>query len=256
MRRFIAPFALLAALGLGLPSAAVAASPARPGIDVVWLGHATFLVTSPSGETTVLIDPFIQGNPSTPDAWKKPGAIKPDAILVTHSHGDHAGDALSMAKAGKIPIVGVAGYVRSLELPDELGRAGNVGGEIAVGDIKVHLVPAMHGSEPSGRPLGFVLEFTDGRTLYHTGDTWIFGDMALINEIHGPDVILMQAGGGPYNQKPSVARMAADRYFPEAVIVPMHYGTWPVLADEAAVKAAFAGHKATVIMKPGEKRRF
>lgn len=247
MRLLIALAALLAA---------TTAHAEKPGIDVLWLGHATFLVTAPGGGTTVLIDPFIQGNPMTPEAFKKPDAIAPDAILVTHSHGDHAGDALSIAKARKIPIVGVAAYVRGLEIDDGLKRAGNVGGEIAVGDIKVHFVPAMHGSQPSGRPLGFVLEFADGRTLYHTGDTWIFGDMALIEEIHGPDIILMQAGGGPYNQKPKVARMAADRYFPKATIVPMHYGTWPVLADEAAVKRAFEGHPRTIMMTPGQTRRF
>lgn len=226
------------------------------GVEITWLGHATFLVTSPSGKTTVLIDPFIQNNPATPKAWKAKDKVKPDSILVTHSHTDHSADALALSKAHKAPIVGVAGYVRSLEHPKDLKRAGNVGGEVTVGDIKIHFVPAMHGSEPSGRPVGFVLEFAGGQRVYHTGDTWIFGDMALINEIHRPTVVLLQAGGGPYNQNPTVARMVADRFFPNSTIVPMHYGTWPILADESAVKAAFAGHQKTIMMTPGETRTF
>ncbi|MCA9538285.1 MAG: metal-dependent hydrolase [Myxococcales bacterium] len=228
----------------------------KPGIDITWLGHATFLVTSPSGQTTLLIDPFIRQNPSTPAARKKIEDYKPTAILVTHSHFDHAADAVDIAKASGAKVIGVAMYVSKLELPDAQKLGGNVGGEIAVGDVKVHFVPAMHGSEPSGRPLGFVIEFADGRRLYHTGDTWIFGDMALIQEIHHPNIILLQAGGGPYNQNPTVARLAIEKYFKPDVVIPMHFGTWPVLADEATVKKAFEGFSKAHFMTPGTTERF
>ena len=70
------------------------------------------------------------------------------------------------------------------------------------GDVTVHVVPAVHSSDPGGRPLGFVLEFADGRTLYHTGDTWVFGDMALIEELYHPNILLFGVGGGPYTQDP------------------------------------------------------
>ena len=130
-----------------------------------------------------------------------------------------------------------------------------MGGAFAVGDVTVHLVPAMHSSEP-GRPLGFVIRFADGRTLYHTGDTWIFGDMALIQEIHKPAIILMNSGGGPFTQNPAGAALALKKYFKPKVVIPMHYGTFPALATEADVTKAFAKDKRVTIMKPGESRSF
>ena len=91
-------------------------------------------------------------------------------------------------------------WVNTLGLPAKQAMRGNVGGTFKVGDVTVHLVPAMHSSDPGGRPLGFVLEFADGRTLYHTGDTWLFGDMSLIQEMYRPGIILLGVGGGPYTQ--------------------------------------------------------
>jgi L-ascorbate metabolism protein UlaG (beta-lactamase superfamily) len=133
---------------------------------------------------------------------------------------------------------------------------GNVGGKFKVGDVTVHLVPAMHSSDPGGRPFGFVLEFADGRMLYHTGDTWVFSDMALINEVYHPDIILLNVGGGPYTEDPKAAAMAVRKYFKPSVIVPMHYATFPGLATDAEVRAAFPSDRRLNVMKPGETRRF
>lgn len=119
--------------------------------------------------------------------------------------------------------------------------------------MSVHLVPATHSTE-SGSPIGFVIEFADGRTLYHTGDTWIMSDMAFIAEVHHPDIVLTCAGGGPYTQNPTVAALAMKKFFDPSVIVPMHYATFPVLASEADVRAAFAGDARAVIMTPGETK--
>ncbi len=93
-------------------------------------------------------------------------------ILLTHSHGDYVGDAVAIATAGNVKVIGVFDHLRSLELPEGVAMGGNPGGKFKVGDVTVHFVPAMHSSSPGGRPLGYVIEFADGRSLYDTGDTW------------------------------------------------------------------------------------
>lgn len=244
--------------------AAAAAAPAQTKRDpaaggrefkVTWLGHAAFEVVS-AGGTRLLIDPFLSKNPATPEPFKDLARYKPDAILVSHAHSDHSGDAADIAKAGGAPVIGTFEYVASLGLPDKQVMGGNVGGTFAVGDVKVHLVPAMHSSEPGGRPLGFVVTFADGRSLYHTGDTWIFGDMALIQEIYHPSLILLNVGGGPYTEDPKTAALAIRKYFNPQAIVPMHFATFPGLATEPEVREAFKEEKRLQVMKPGETRAF
>ena len=250
-------FASGLALGIALvaPDGLLAQAKAHQPITVGWLGHAAFEVTS-SGGTRILIDPFISGNPSTPDSLKNLSRYKPAAILVTHSHSDHALDAKAIATSSGAQVISAYEWVNTLGLPEKQATGGNVGGTFKVGDVTVHLVPAMHSSDPGGRPLGFVLEFADGRTLYHTGDTWLFGDMSLIQELYHPSIILLGVGGGPFTQDPAAAKKEVDRYFKPTTIVPMHYGTFPGLATEAQVKAAFGGDKRLTVMKPGETKAF
>lgn len=231
-------------------------APAQPAAkaketSITWLGHAAFEIVSPGG-TRLLVDPFIANNPSTPADRKKLGDYKPAAILVTHSHDDHDADAEAIAKTSGAKVIGAFDHIGPMKIPDDQKLGGNVGGKLTVGDVTVHLVPAMHGSDPGGRPLGFVISFASGKSIYHTGDTWIFGDMALIQEIHKPSVILLQAGGGPYNQDPKTALLAVKKYFKPQTIIPMHYGTFPPLATEEDVKKAFGNDKRLKIMKPGE----
>jgi L-ascorbate metabolism protein UlaG (beta-lactamase superfamily) len=225
-------------------------------VKLRWLGHAAFEVES-SGGTKLLIDPFIKDNPVTPEPLKKldryKSADRPAAICVSHSHGDHSADAKEIAKMSGAAVIGMIEWVSSLALPQEQSKGGNIGGEIHVGDVSVHLVPATHSTD-GGSPIGFVIEFADGRTLYHTGDTWIMSDMALIQEVHHPDIVLTCAGGGPYTQSPKVAALAMNKFFKPSVIVPMHFATFPVIATEAEVRAAFAGDARAVIMKPGETK--
>ena len=223
--------------------------------QVTWLGHAAFEIVSPGG-TRLLIDPYLKQNPSTPAAYKDLSRYKPNAILVTHSHLDHAGNVLELANASGAPVIGVFEYVESLKLPDNQQKGGNVGGRFVIGDVTIHIVPAMHSSVPGGRPIGFMMTFADGRSLYDTGDTWIFGDMALIQEIYHPNVILLNVGGGPYTEDPKTAALAIQKYFSPDVIIPMHYGTFPALATEADVREAFKDDRRLVVMKPGEMKAF
>lgn len=227
----------------------------RAPIHVLWLGHATFLVTS-AGGTSLLIDPFIRGNPSTPDALKDLSRYRPTTIIVTHSHSDHSSDVKAIAAASGAPVIGADDFVNSLGLPERQVKGGNVGGAFRIGDVKVHLVPAMHSSAPAGRPLGVVLTFADGRALYHTGDTWIFGDMALIEELHHPSIILLNVGGGPYTQDPATAALAVKKYFHPTVIVPMHHKTFPGLATDDDVQRAFAGDPRLHLLPVGQEATF
>ncbi|MBA2689050.1 MAG: metal-dependent hydrolase [Gemmatimonadaceae bacterium] len=228
-------------------------------IQVRWLGHAAFEIVSPGG-TRIMIDPWLAQNPATPDSLKTiarwSGANKPSAILVTHSHFDHTGDAKEIAQATGAPVISTYEYAASLGLPEAQVLGGNVGGSFKIGDVTVNLVPAMHSSDPGGRPLGFVLQFADGRSLYHTGDTWIFGDMSLIEERFHPGIILLNVGGGPYTQDATTAALAIRKYFRPRTIVPMHFGTFPALSTETQVRSAFRNNSRLAVMRPGETRWF
>ena len=257
------PLRLIAFLGLvtitGTLGAQAAPKRVTQPITVRWLGHAAFEITS-SGGTKIVIDPFISGNPATPAALKSldryGSTWKPNAILVSHSHSDHSADAKAIAEKSGAPVISSFEWVSTLKLPEAQTLGGNVGGQFKIGDVTVHLVPAMHSSDPGGRPLGFVLEFADGRTLYHTGDTWLFGDMALIQEMYHPDIILLNVGGGPYTEDPHAAATAIRRYFKPATIIPMHYKTFPGLATDADVRKAFPGDRRLSIMEAGESKQF
>ncbi len=257
--RFRSPlFLLLAIVALTSTLAAQQAveSRTRGGrLQITWLGHATFEVVSPGG-TRILIDPFLKNNPSTPAAFKDLARYRPNAILVTHSHPDHASDAVEIARSSGAPVIGTAEWVASLGLPQPQAMGGSVGGTFTIGDVTIHLVPAVHSSEPSGRPLGFVLSFTDGQTIYHTGDTWLTADMSLIQELYKPSILLLCVGGGPYTQDPTAAALEVKKYFKPTTIIPMHYGTMPGLATEADVRAAFKNDKRLRVMRPGETATF
>lgn len=245
----------LSLLAVPVLMAAAPAPKAKAPFKVTWLGHAAFEVVSPGG-TDLLIDPFLTQDPATPAADKDLAKYKPAAILVTHSHGDHVGDTVAIAKASGAKVIAAYELASTFGLPESQTVGCNVGGRLQVGDVTIHVVPAMHGSTPGGRPVGFVLTFKDGRSLYHTGDTWIFGDMGLIQELYHPDVLLLCVGGGPYTEDPATAALAVRKYFHPSAIVPMHYGTFPPLAKEDEVRKAFAGDKRLRVMKPGETLTF
>jgi L-ascorbate metabolism protein UlaG (beta-lactamase superfamily) len=243
----------IAALASGVMVGATSAQ-AQGKVSIQWVGHATFLVTSPGG-TQILLDPWLSKNPAAPDSLKAVAHYKPAAILVTHAHFDHAGDAKAVATASGAPVISVGEWIETLGLPEKQSLGGNVGGTFKIGDVTIHIVPAMHSSEP-GRPVGFVLQFTNGQTIYDTGDTWIFGDMALIQELYHPTILLLNTGGGPYGEDPATAKLAVAKYFHPTTIIPMHYATFPALATAADVKAAFAGDARLVMLHPGETRAF
>jgi L-ascorbate metabolism protein UlaG (beta-lactamase superfamily) len=231
-----------------------------PAIRVRWLGHAAFEIVSPGG-TRLLIDPWLLENPSTParhkdtTRWARPDA-RPSAILATHPHSDHDGDVPLLARVSGAKVVATGDHLEAMGIPEGQYLSINIGGVQRVGDVEIHAVPAMHSSTP-GRALGYVLRFADGRTLYHTGDTWVFGDMALIERFFHPAVILLATGGGRAGENPEAAAFAVRAYFKPRAIVPMHYGALgPPFATEAEVRAAFRGDRRLRVPAPGEEMTF
>jgi len=244
-----------------IASLALAQTPSpneKKTISITWLGHAAFEIVSQGG-THLLIDPFLTKNPATPEEYKNLSRYHPSYILVTHSHGDHLGDTVELAKLSKAKVVSVMmvdTFVTKGELPRDQVESVNVGDQVIAGDVKIHVVPAMHSSEPSGRPVGYVLEFSDGRTLYDEGDTWIFGDMSLIQEFYHPNIILMGCGAVADGQYVHTAWLAVNRYFKPQIIIPMHYGAFPGSSTEADIRAVVGNDARVKFMKPGETRKF
>jgi L-ascorbate metabolism protein UlaG (beta-lactamase superfamily) len=228
----------------------------KPQTTITWWGHAAFIVTTPGG-ATLAIDPFF-GNPKAPKDAKLPATF--DAVLVTHGHGDHVGAAADLCKAGAM-------LIGSFELTTLVGcekaSGGNIGGTIVVKDAKIHLVPAMHssgfGQEPAGPKyggpaMGYVIEIEKGPTLYHAGDTDVFGDMALIAERYHPTVALLPIGGH-FTMDPAGAALAA-KLLKVKTVIPMHYQTFPLIPGSPAdLKKGLEAQKAAakmVELEPGK----
>lgn len=205
------------------------------GNRLTWLGHATFQVTTSSGKV-VLFDPWVAGNPACPDALKKTAAL--DFMLISHGHSDHFADALSLARQFHPEIIAmheIGVWLGSKGIEKEKLHGMNKGGTQTVGELEVTMVNALHSSaiQDEGRivyagdPAGFVVKFPGGLTIYHAGDTAVFGDMKLIGELYAPELALLPIGD-LYTMGPREAALAI-RLLNVKHVVPMHYGTFPAL---------------------------
>lgn len=268
---------LIAALAM----LAVATAASAQQVEVLWLGHSAFRITSVTGKV-IVIDPFVTTNPRTPAKYKDLAALgKVDLILATHGHRDHVYDIGELAK-----LTG-AHVIANYELNKSLVAAGlldatktsagmNKGGSMSpLGPgIKVYMVPASHTSSvdmtelghpewkgprlmDGGSPVGYVIELENGFKIYHTGDTDVFGDMALIGRRLKPDLALVCIGGY-FTMDPEGAAFAMREYIKPKQVIPMHYGTFPVInRTPAELKAALGNAPIKVIeAKPGESLRF
>lgn len=226
------------------------------GIKLTWLGHATFRIETPGGKT-VLIDPWVMGNPKCPESEKK--IKKVDVMLCTHGHSDHIGDAIAIAKEHNPKVVGMVELCDWLEKKGVQQAAGmNKGGTQTVGDLRVTMVHAEHSSGIDdggqmvygGEACGFVIEFENGVKIYHAGDTNVFGDMQIIRELYGPEIAMLPIGDY-YTMSPREAAYACRLLKPKTVI-PMHFGTFPVLTGTPAELKKLVKDVEVLEMKPGQ----
>lgn len=200
---------------------------------LTWHGHANFQIATP--ECNILIDPFFTGNPK---AVAGPEDIPaPDLVLVTHLHGDHAGDAVAICQRTKAmlgAVVGIAEVLQEEGVPAQQivnGIGFNIGGTVTVKSARITMTEAFHTTE-YGAPTGFILTLANGYTIYHAGDTGIFANMAVWGELYAVDLALLPAGG-VFTMDARQAALAARMLRAKAAI-PMHWGTFPVLAQDTA----------------------
>jgi L-ascorbate metabolism protein UlaG (beta-lactamase superfamily) len=258
---------------LSLFAAPLLAQPAPPAgnkTQVTWYGHAAFVVTTPRG-TTLAIDPWIN-NPANKDKGALEKISKVDYILISHGHSDHVGDALALQKKTNAKVVAafeLGGQLAAAGLPKEAAgfeTLANAGGVLPLNDeVSVALVQAVHSSGfqaaengpilYGGSPVGFVVQIKGGPTIYHTGDTAYFGEMKHIGDRFHPDVVLACIGGH-FTMDPADAALAA-KDLGAKTIVPMHFGTFPILTGTPQqLQGALKGKTKMVQMQIGETRSF
>lgn len=203
-----------------------------------WCGHSTFLIDLPGGER-VIIDPWLQDNPRCPAHLKDPETI--DLILITHGHADHMADAEALAKKHDAPVI--CNYEISLYLARKGVQnliAMNKGGTTEACNLQVTMTHAFHSSSIvdgddvlyGGEAAGYVIETENEFRFYHAGDTCVFGDMKLIAELHRPEVAMLPIGD-QFTMGPREAARAAQ-LLGARIILPMHWGTFPMLTGTPA----------------------
>jgi L-ascorbate metabolism protein UlaG (beta-lactamase superfamily) len=227
-------------------------------LSITWLGHATFIITTPGGKR-IVTDPWLEGNPKCPPEFRK--IDKADVILLSHGHSDHSSDVVSVARTTGAPVVGIfeiSVWLTGKGLQNVVGMS--IGGTTQIAGLEITMVPAVHSSSVVengtiiylGEPTGFVVRMENGQAFYFAGDTALFSDMRLIGEMHSPDVAFLPIGDY-FTMGPDAAARACLMLGVRQV-VPMHYGTFPALSGSPdRLKHLVEPHGIDVlVLKPGE----
>ncbi len=225
-------------------------------MKLIYLGHSVFMIEE--GDFKAIIDPFLNGNPSSP---LKPADITElTHIFVTHGHGDHIGDSVELAKNNNALVITNAEISGYLSEKGVKTHAMHIGGRYKFDFGTVKLTPALHGSaiptengpRDGGNPCGFIIE-VNGKKIYHAGDTGLTMDMILL-EVEDVDVALIPIGGN-YTMDITDALRAVEFVKPKLTI-PMHYGTFPVITADPQEFKRRNKLTDTVILNPGQVYEF
>lgn len=212
-------------------------------MKIIWLGHSGFRIEIE--QAVLLVDPWLTGNPMFPADLRAKALKGATHVLLTHGHGDHAGDALALSKELDVPLVGIYDLISWYQARDGVKGVGfNKGGTVDLGGAKVTLVNACHSSSVQGEngpvyagsEAGFMIA-GEGHTIYMSGDTDIMADMEWMGDFHKPDIGIL-CSGGHFTMDMARAAYAAKRYFNFKTVIPCHYRTFPLLAQDATVLAA------------------
>jgi L-ascorbate metabolism protein UlaG (beta-lactamase superfamily) len=224
-------------------------------MQVRWFGHSFFLVEA--GSLKILVDPWAT-HPLSPTTVEEVAGLRPNYILVTHDHLDHLGESVEISKRTGAPIVGT--FELSLEVaekgvPEAQTVGMNIGGTVKLGDgVEVYMTPALHTAN-RGAPTGFVISTPEG-SIYHAGDTGVFGDMELIGRMFDLDLALLPIGGF-YTMGSREAAWAVQLLRAKSV-VPMHYNTFPVIKqdpEDFKSRVEAVSSSKVYVMRPGESLR-
>ncbi|MGI8825473.1 MAG: metal-dependent hydrolase [Chloroflexota bacterium] len=229
------------------------------GITITWLGHATTKIEISDGKT-ILIDPWLETNPSVPDEHKQQDRV--DLMLITHAHDDHMGDAISVAQKTKPDVIAIFDLTQYLDHKGvEKTNGINKGGTVDWNGISITMTDAVHsaglmdGDMPvqGGTAAGFVLRFPDGFTLYFSGDTDLFESMRTIGRFYKPDLAMLPIGDhftmGPKQAAEAIRMLGVKR------VIPIHYATFPLLTGTPEAlerEAADISGLRVIALKPGQ----
>ncbi|HKK37561.1 MAG TPA: metal-dependent hydrolase [Paracoccaceae bacterium] len=212
---------------------------------LTWLGHSGFRMEI-AGET-LLVDPWLRGNPMFDESRFDEAVEGAGWVLVSHGHGDHAGDAAEIAKKTGAKIVGIYDFMQWMEGEHGVETVGfNKGGTVALGEVKVTMVQATHSSSfpglnYAGTESGFMIA-GEGKTVYFSGDTDVMADMQVFEALHAPEIGILCAGGH-FTMDMKRAAFAAKTFFDFETVIPCHYRTFPLLEQDAAALRAELGGK-------------